>query len=251
MSIKENLRDVIEESSNKYGYGSRSMVWSYRSYWQTTTHYVSLIIRMKDIRIQTFGVHFGFKNRFLASDMVHAATALLESIEKDESDSDNFIKALDSLSRCVAVMTKWVVYHLSACCEVADCLLDITNINLLSFFYCRSNLERLHSGIDLAKKKLIAIQQTVASCICTNLILSQGPFLYCYLMEVHVSVWPAVSYKGSLVETCAQLLLFSMQGTPDVKLFSKPMALTLLCKYLLKAFVHSVSLSSPLTVFQK
>uniref|UniRef100_A0A8C9YRJ6 CDC45 cell division cycle 45 homolog (S. cerevisiae) n=1 Tax=Sander lucioperca TaxID=283035 RepID=A0A8C9YRJ6_SANLU len=147
MSIKENLRDVIEESSNKYG--------------------------LKDIRIQTFGVHFGFKNRFLASDMVHATAALLESTEKDESDSDNFIKALDSLSR--------------------------------------SNLERLHSGIELAKRKLMAIQQTVASCICTNLILSQGPFLYCYLME----------------------------GTPDVKLFSKPIALTLLCKYLLKAFVHS------------
>ncbi|XP_061529399.1 cell division control protein 45 homolog [Phycodurus eques] len=147
MSIKENLREVIEESSNKYG--------------------------MKDIRIQTFGVHFGFKNRFLASDMVHATIALLESTEKDESETDNFIKALDSLSR--------------------------------------SNLECLHSGMDLAKKKLIAIQQTVASCICTNLILSQGPFLYCYLME----------------------------GTPDVKLFSKPMALTLLSKYLLKAFVQS------------
>ncbi|KAI9536336.1 DNA replication initiation factor cdc45 [Dissostichus eleginoides] len=147
MTIKENLRDVIEESSTKYG--------------------------MKDIRIQTFGVHFGFKNRFLAVDMVHATAALLESTEKDESNSDNFIKALDSLSR--------------------------------------SNLERLHSGIDLAKKKLMAIQQTVASCICTNLILSQGPFLYCYLME----------------------------GTPDVKLFSRPMALTLLCKYLLKAFVSS------------
>ncbi|KAE8291875.1 Cell division control protein 45-like protein [Larimichthys crocea] len=147
MTVKENLREVIEESSNKYG--------------------------MKDIRIQTFGVHFGFKNRFLASDMVHATAALLESTEKDESDGDNFIKALDSLSR--------------------------------------SNLDRLHSGIDLAKKKLMAIQQTVASCICTNLILSQGPFLYCYLME----------------------------GTPDVKLFSKPMSLTLLCKYLLKAFVHS------------
>ncbi|XP_029961602.1 cell division control protein 45 homolog [Salarias fasciatus] len=147
MSIKENLKDVIEESANKFG--------------------------LKDIRIQTFGVHFGFKNRFLASDMVHATAALLESTEKDESDSDNFIKALDSLTR--------------------------------------SNLDRLHSGIDQAKKKLMAIQQTVASCICTNLILSQGPFLYCYLME----------------------------GTPDVKLFSKPMALTLLCKYLLKAFIHS------------
>lgn len=147
ISIKENLKDIIEESSNKYG--------------------------MKEIRIQTFGVHFGFKNRFLASDLVHATAALLESTEKDEHDGDNFIKALDSLSR--------------------------------------GNLERLHSGIDQAKKKLIAIQQTVASCICTNLILSQGPFLYCYLME----------------------------GTPDVKLYSKPLALTLLCKYLLKAFVLS------------
>ncbi|XP_032435646.1 cell division control protein 45 homolog isoform X1 [Xiphophorus hellerii] len=148
ITIKENLRDVIEESSNKYG--------------------------MKDIRIQTFGVHFGFKNSFLASDMVHAAAALLESTERDENDpTDNFIKALDALSR--------------------------------------SHLDRLLSGIDLAKKKLIAIQQTVASCICTNIILSQGPFLYCYLME----------------------------GTPDVKLFSKPLALTLLCKYLLTAFVHS------------
>ncbi|XP_029534238.1 cell division control protein 45 homolog [Oncorhynchus nerka] len=147
MSVKENLREVLEESSNKYG--------------------------MKDIRIQTFGVHFGFKNHFLASDVVYATAALLESTEKDDSPGDNFIKALDCLSR--------------------------------------SNLERLHGGIDLAKKKLMAIQQTVASCICTNLILSQGPFLYCYLLE----------------------------GTPDVKLFSKPMALTLLCKYLLKAFVRS------------
>uniref|UniRef100_A0AAR2LH98 CDC45 cell division cycle 45 homolog (S. cerevisiae) n=1 Tax=Pygocentrus nattereri TaxID=42514 RepID=A0AAR2LH98_PYGNA len=147
MSIKENLREVIEESANKFG--------------------------MRDIRVQTFGVHFGFKNRFLASDVVHAAASLLENVEKDESATDNFIKALDCLSR--------------------------------------SNIERLHLGIDLAKKKLKAIQQTVASCICTNLILSQGPFLYCHLLE----------------------------GTPDVKLFSKPLALTLLCKYLLKAFVFS------------
>ncbi|KAJ0019267.1 hypothetical protein NQD34_006836 [Periophthalmus magnuspinnatus] len=173
LSIKENLRDIIEESSNKYGCvfnGFKHVVLPLHRIDYECPFFPQ---SMKDIRIQTFGVHFGFKNRFLASDMVHATAALLESTEKDENDSDNFIKALDSLSR--------------------------------------SNLERLHSGIDLAKKKLMAIQQTVASCICTNLILSQGPFLYCYLME----------------------------GTPDVKLFSKPLALTLLCKYLLKAFVQS------------
>lgn len=64
---------------------------------------------MKDIRIQTFGVHFGFKNRFLASDMVHATAALLESTEKE--DSDNFIKALDSLSRCAGYAENHVTFQ--------------------------------------------------------------------------------------------------------------------------------------------
>uniref|UniRef100_A0A7M4DWB3 Cell division cycle 45 n=1 Tax=Crocodylus porosus TaxID=8502 RepID=A0A7M4DWB3_CROPO len=74
-----------------------------------------------------------------------------------------------------------------------------------------SNLEKLYHGLELAKKQLRAIQQTVASCICTNLVISQGPFLYCCLME----------------------------GTPDVKLFSRPVSLCLLSKYLLKSFVCS------------
>ncbi|KAJ7309680.1 hypothetical protein JRQ81_007739 [Phrynocephalus forsythii] len=74
-----------------------------------------------------------------------------------------------------------------------------------------SNLDKLHQGLELAKKQLCAIQQTVASCICTNLIVNQGPFLYCYLME----------------------------GTPDVKLFSRPISLVLLSKHLLKSFVCS------------
>lgn len=119
-SIKENLRDIIEESSNKYGYPFIGLEYvpvfmclaitsksaPRRNFWADVLGFFSpslyLLIRMKDIRVQTFGVHFGFKNRFLASDMVHAAVALLESTEKDESDSDNFIKALDSLSRFVS-----------------------------------------------------------------------------------------------------------------------------------------------------
>ncbi|XP_053327030.1 cell division control protein 45 homolog [Spea bombifrons] len=147
ISLKENLREMIEESANKFG--------------------------IKDIRVQTFSVQFGFKNKFLASDVVLAVMSLLENTERDEQGRDNFIQALDSLSR--------------------------------------SNLEKLHLGLGLAKKMLQAVQQIVASCVCTNLILSQGPFLYCYLME----------------------------GTPDVKMFSKPLSLCLLCKYLLKSFVSS------------
>ncbi|XP_063310529.1 cell division control protein 45 homolog [Pelobates fuscus] len=147
VSLKENLREMIEESANKFG--------------------------MKDVRVQTFSVQFGFKNKFLANDIVLAVMSLLENTERDENGTDNFIKALDSLSR--------------------------------------SNLDTLYFGLEQAKRLLRAIQQIVASCICTNLILSQGPFLYCYLME----------------------------GTPDVKMFSKPASLCLLCKYLLKSFVCS------------
>ncbi|XP_029475405.1 cell division control protein 45 homolog isoform X2 [Rhinatrema bivittatum] len=147
MSLKENLREMIDESANKFG--------------------------MKDLRVQTFSAQFGFRNKFLANDVVFAAASLMENTEKDENGTGNFIQALDSLSR--------------------------------------SNLDMLRLGLELAKKQLRAIQQTVASCICTNLIISQGPFLYCYLME----------------------------GTPDVKMFSQPKALWLLSKSLLKSFVCS------------
>ncbi|XP_073917316.1 cell division control protein 45 homolog isoform X2 [Castor canadensis] len=74
-----------------------------------------------------------------------------------------------------------------------------------------SNLDKLYLGLELAKKQLRATQQTIASCLCTNLVISQGPFLYCSLME----------------------------GTPDVMLFSKPASLSLLSRHLLKSFVCS------------
>ncbi|XP_021112707.1 cell division control protein 45 homolog isoform X3 [Heterocephalus glaber] len=74
-----------------------------------------------------------------------------------------------------------------------------------------NNLDKLYLGLELAKKQLQATQQIIASCLCTNLVISQGPFLYCSLME----------------------------GTPDVVLFSKPVSLSLLSKQLLKSFVCS------------
>ncbi|XP_066111103.1 cell division control protein 45 homolog isoform X2 [Saccopteryx bilineata] len=147
ISLKENLREMIEESANKYG--------------------------MKDMRVQTFSIHFGFKHKFLASDVVFATMSLMENPENDGSGTDNFIQALDSLSR--------------------------------------GNLDKLYHGLELAKKQLLATQQTIASCLCTNLVISQGPFLYCSLME----------------------------GTPDVVLFSKPASLSLLSRHLLKSFVYS------------
>ncbi|XP_062037946.1 cell division control protein 45 homolog [Lepus europaeus] len=147
ISLKENLREMIEESASKFG--------------------------MKDMRVQTFSIHFGFKHKFLASDVVFATMSLMENPERDSSGTDHFIQALDSLSR--------------------------------------SNLDKLYHGLELAKKQLCATQQTIASCLCANLVISQGPFLYCSLME----------------------------GTPDVTLFSKPASLSLLSRHLLKSFVCS------------
>lgn len=121
ISLKENLREMIDESASKFG--------------------------MKDMRVQTFSIHFGFKHKFLASDVVFATLSLMENPE-DGSGTDHFIQALDSLSR--------------------------------------SNLDKLYVGLELAKKQLRATQQTIASCLCTNLVISQGPFLYCSLMEVRL-----------------------------------------------------------------
>jgi len=53
---------------------------------------------MKDMRVQTFSVHFGFKHKFLASDVVFATMSLMESPEHG-SGTDSFTQALDSLSR--------------------------------------------------------------------------------------------------------------------------------------------------------
>nr|XP_042090821.1 cell division control protein 45 homolog isoform X3 [Ovis aries] len=72
VSLKENLREMIEESANKFG--------------------------MKDVRVQTFSVCFGFKHKFLASDVVFATMSLMESPEHG-SGTDSFTQALDSLSR--------------------------------------------------------------------------------------------------------------------------------------------------------
>ena len=55
-------------------------------------------LQMKDMRVQTFSVHFGFKHKFLASDVVFATMSLMESPEHG-SGTDSFTQALDSLSR--------------------------------------------------------------------------------------------------------------------------------------------------------
>ncbi|KAK1328539.1 hypothetical protein QTO34_012112 [Cnephaeus nilssonii] len=217
ISLKENLRELIEESANNIWLSSFQAFSA-----QVTGLYIrpsnplhSLtkiamlllgagegeqqhILLMKDMRVQTFSIHFGFKHKFLASDVVFATMSLMESPEKDSSGTDNFIQALDSLSR--------------------------------------GNLDKLYHGLELAKKQLLATQQTIASCLCTNLVISQGPFLYCSLMEVRL---PRIRTGTGHICWWPPLTVFSLQGTPDVALFSKPASLSLLSRHLLKSFVCS------------
>lgn len=101
----------------------------------------------------------------------------------------------------------------------------------------RGNLDKLYHGLELAKKQLLATQQTIASCLCTNLVISQGPFLYCSLMEVRL---PQIRMGTGHICWWSPLTVFSLQGTPDVALFSKPASLSLLSRHLLKSFVCSV-----------
>lgn len=82
---------------------------------------ISFSDRMKDIRVQTFSVQFGFKNKFLASDVVFAVISLLENTEKDEGGTDNFIKALDSLSRYLKIFLP-AFFEFFFLCAVNGCI---------------------------------------------------------------------------------------------------------------------------------
>lgn len=82
------------------GGGCRPASWpsaGRRGHMQTAPRRLSRC-SMKDVRVQTFSVCFGFKHKFLASDVVFATMSLMESPEHG-SGTDSFTQALDSLSR--------------------------------------------------------------------------------------------------------------------------------------------------------
>lgn len=76
--------------------------------------------RMKDLRVQTFSIHFGFKNKFSASDIVYATASLMENVEEEGPETTNFIKALDSLSRyskCHFILIQYQLENMSCLSE--------------------------------------------------------------------------------------------------------------------------------------
>ncbi|XP_031550751.1 cell division control protein 45 homolog [Actinia tenebrosa] len=73
----------------------------------------------------------------------------------------------------------------------------------------RSNTSLLNEGITMAKTQMIALVNQVRSLIDMHQVVCAGPFLYAYLRE----------------------------GTPDLKMFSKPIVLGALARYVLSAYV--------------
>lgn len=98
-----------------------------------------------DIIFGSFTIHYGYRNKFSASDYVYGSIALLESVKKNKSPEDCFSDCLASLSR--------------------------------------SNKDTLNIGIDGAKNLLSTVFKQVQSSIEAKHVKSAGPFLYYILNE--------------------------------------------------------------------
>ncbi|CAH1231986.1 CDC45 [Branchiostoma lanceolatum] len=126
---------------------------------------------LDDISFGSFIAQYGYKNKLCAADVVYAVNGLMECVEAEKSPTGYFLEALDCLSR--------------------------------------QNVKKLLRGLDLAKRQLTTIMQTVHSFIDMKQIISAGPFLYAYIPEGH----------------------------PDAKFFSRPNCLGMLAYFMQEAYV--------------
>ncbi|XP_014678174.1 PREDICTED: cell division control protein 45 homolog, partial [Priapulus caudatus] len=145
VQFKSHVKDWIEDRAEKY--------------------------HLQRIVFGSFHTQYGYRNKYCASDVVYAVTALLEASGKDKTASDRFLEALDCLSRV--------------------------------------NVSLLERGVEAAKLLMQAILSTVHGFIDMHQLISAGPFLYGFIQ----------------------------QGTPDAKLFSRPVCLQMLARFMLHAYV--------------
>eukprot|EP00794_Sanderia_malayensis_P013727 gene13727-15158_t len=119
VNLRNDVKELIDKHSKKFGIG--------------------------DINCASFIAQYGFKNKYCAADIVHAVSATLENQGEKRQYSDNFLEALDVLSR--------------------------------------NNTEQLKMAIDLAKQKTEALVNQVRSFIDMHQIVCAGPFLYAHVQE--------------------------------------------------------------------
>ena len=109
-------------------------------------HYFCFSLDEADLFLPSFNAQYGYKNKVCASDIVYACEAVLETVEKNLSSSDNFLRALAVLKRL--------------------------------------NTEGLHKALEYAKLQMKAISTQTQSLLDMNQIMVAGPFLYAVLPEV-------------------------------------------------------------------
>ncbi|XP_066947655.1 cell division control protein 45 homolog isoform X2 [Macrobrachium rosenbergii] len=119
MTLRNELQSLLEAKVEKYGLGN--------------------------LLFASFTLTHGFRSKYSAMDYVYAASALLESTDKEKTSADAFLDVADSLS-----------------------------MNKLSV---------LEKGIEAAKQQLEAVYRQVQTFLDMNQIISAGPFLYATVIE--------------------------------------------------------------------
>ncbi|KAL5017064.1 hypothetical protein ScPMuIL_006653 [Solemya velum] len=72
-SLRGNIKTMMQEHMTKYG------------------------LVAQDVVVPSFSAQYGYKNKLSANDVAYAAVAVLESIEKGKTSTDNFLGAVDVL----------------------------------------------------------------------------------------------------------------------------------------------------------
>jgi len=119
VELKGNLKEWIGDIAEKYG--------------------------LDDLSYGSFEANYGYRMKVCAEDVVCAITALLEYSKDGSTFSDNFLDAMDALTR--------------------------------------SNSEKLLEGIEYAKTQISTIRSQVQSFIDSHQIVCAGPFLYAHVQE--------------------------------------------------------------------
>ncbi|XP_068210074.1 cell division control protein 45 homolog [Palaemon carinicauda] len=119
MALRNELQSLLEAKVEKYGLGN--------------------------LCFASFTLTHGFRSKYSAMDYVYAASALLESTDKEKTSADAFL-------------------------DVTDCL----SMNKLSV---------LEKGIETSKQQLEAVYRQMQTFLDMNQIISAGPFLYATVIE--------------------------------------------------------------------
>lgn len=142
--IKEFLADMgipLVQSQQKFS----SMDFELRSILKPSVEKSSERFGLDEISYGSFNVQYGFKTKLSASDVVYGVNALLEAPKEGTTKWDNFLEALDALSR--------------------------------------TNTHKLQDGIEMGKKQLIAVVNQVNTLIGMNQVMCAGHFLYSHVRE--------------------------------------------------------------------